>query len=251
MYRIVRYDAGYVNQWNEFVGSSINSTFLFHRDFMEYHSDRFTDFSLIVFDGTNLVALLPANRSGNEVHSHQGLTYGGLLLRDTIGVEKIETIFRAVLQFLEGEDIAVLKIKQIVSIYQKKPAFAMDYLLFKYNAHMYRRDMNLAIDFSRPPSVSRSKKKHFRRVSSLGLEVRKDNDFGTFWDDVLIPRLQERHNAKPVHTKDEIAMLHEKFPDRILQYNVYINDAIVAGITLFHFGNVIKSQYGATTAEGE
>ncbi|RZJ64421.1 MAG: GNAT family N-acetyltransferase, partial [Flavobacterium sp.] len=120
-----------------------------------------------------------------------------------------------------------------------------------YNAHMYRRDMNLAIDFSRPPAVSKSKLKHFRRVSSLGLEVRKDNDFGTFWEDVLIPRLQERHNAKPVHTKDEIAMLHEKFPDSILQYNVYFNDAVVAGITLFHFGNVIKSQYGATTAEGE
>ena len=42
-----------------------------------------------------------------------------------------------------------------------------------------------------------------------------------------------------------------KFPENIFQYNVYFEDEIVAGITLFHFGNVVKSQYGATTNRGE
>ena len=36
-----------------------------------------------------------------------------------------------------------------------------------------------------------------------------------------------------------------------MQYNVYFEDEIIAGITLFHFKNGVKSQYGATTVLGE
>jgi hypothetical protein len=45
----------------------------------------------------------------------------------------------------------------------------------------------------------------------------------------LIPNLSGRHNAEPVHSLEEIARLKELFPDNILQFNVYHNDAIVAG----------------------
>ena len=52
---------------------------------MEYHKDRFQDYSLMVFDENKLVAVLPANRVEVEVFSHQGLTYGGLVLDQKIG----------------------------------------------------------------------------------------------------------------------------------------------------------------------
>lgn len=250
-YSIIKYTSAYLKEWNGFVAKSKNGTFLFQRDFMEYHSDRFQDFSLLIFDGNKLIALIPANRVENVLHSHQGLTYGGLVLIESIGAEKVELIFNSILHFLKENDIDVLKIKQPVSIYHKEPAFELDYVLFKNEAKLYRRDMNLAIDFLKPLNISKSKLKHFRRISTLGLEIRKDNDFDNFWDKVLIPRLSERHNTKPVHTKEEIQLLHSRFPDNIIQYNVYSNDSIIAGITLFYFGNVVKSQYGATTAEGE
>ena len=48
---------------------------------MEYHADRFTDYSLLVYDGNKLLALLPANRSGDVLYSHAGLTYGGVIAR--------------------------------------------------------------------------------------------------------------------------------------------------------------------------
>jgi hypothetical protein len=51
---------------------------LFHRDFMEYHSDRFQDYSLLIFEEDKLIAVLPANRVEDRL-SHQGLTYGGLV----------------------------------------------------------------------------------------------------------------------------------------------------------------------------
>ena len=66
---------------NSFIDQAKNATFLFNRNFMDYHSDRFQDFSMMIFnEKENLVALLPANRVDDIVYSHQGLTYGVLVL---------------------------------------------------------------------------------------------------------------------------------------------------------------------------
>jgi hypothetical protein len=60
--------------WNEFARRSKNGTFLFHRSYMEYHADRFEDFSLIVRDEDGHVfALLPASLHGDVLVSHGGL----------------------------------------------------------------------------------------------------------------------------------------------------------------------------------
>ena len=60
MIEIHRYTAAYHRDWNDFVSESSNGTFLFLREYMEYHADRFTDYSLLVYDGNKLLALLPA-----------------------------------------------------------------------------------------------------------------------------------------------------------------------------------------------
>ena len=251
MYSIVPYNTTHFKQWNDFVARSKNGSFLFDRNFMGYHANRFTDASLLIYDGPKLIALLPANIANNVVYSHQGLTYGGLVLIEDLGVQNVELIFFELLRYLHTEQISLLKIKQLVSFYHKQPSFELEYILYKFDARRYNRDMNLAIDFRGKFAISKSKLKHFRRIQTLGLEIKQDNDFDNFWDTVLVPRLMNRYSAKPVHSKNEIKLLHSKFPNNILQFNVYYEGEIVAGITLFVFDNVIKSQYGATTATGE
>ena len=83
-YTVKIYQDSDYNQWNTFVALAKNATFLFHRDFMEYHKDRFEDYSLIVLDGERWVAVLPANIEEAKVFSHQGLTYGGLVYGEKI-----------------------------------------------------------------------------------------------------------------------------------------------------------------------
>ncbi|QEE51297.1 FemAB family protein [Flavobacterium alkalisoli] len=251
MYRVEKYTVDYYTQWNDFVSRSKNGTFLFHRDFMEYHSDRFIDYSLLVFENDKVVALFPANSKDDIIYSHQGLTYGGFLLENKSLGEKTEQVVNAAFQFLSEKGFKKGIIKQILPIYHKYPAFEADYALFSKGANIIRRDMNLAIDYSLPLTISKSKMKHYRRVSSLGMEIRQDNNFKDFWQNVLVPRLAARHNAKPVHTLEEIELLQSRFPENIFQYNVYYNDEIVSGITLFDSGTVVKSQYGATTGRGE
>nr|WP_322624208.1 GNAT family N-acetyltransferase [uncultured Flavobacterium sp.] len=251
MYRIERYTSDYFDQWNGFIATSKNGTFLFHRNFMEYHADRFTDYSLLVFQENKLVAVLPANVDGNTVYSHRGLTYGGLILPETITFEKVKEIFTCVLEFLDKEGIATLQIKQVPQMYYKSPAFETDYLFYAVKADLVRKDLNLAVDYRGDKWISKSKLKHYRRRSELGFVIKKGHEFKEFWEQALVPRLQSKHNASPVHTLKEIELLANRFPENIVQCNIYLNDVLMAGITLFISDGVVKSQYGATTDEGE
>ena len=73
------YESMHRSHWDAFVARSKNGVFLFFRDYMDYHSDRFRDHSLLVFEDETLIALLPANAEGDVLVSHGGLTYGGII----------------------------------------------------------------------------------------------------------------------------------------------------------------------------
>ena len=65
--------------WDEFVQSLAIIPFLLERKFMDYHAERFEDFSLLVYEKKELIAVLPAHRIGQRLLSHGGLSYGGLV----------------------------------------------------------------------------------------------------------------------------------------------------------------------------
>ena len=250
-YTVRLYEGNDYENWNAFIGQAKNATFLFHRDFMEYHSDRFQDYSLIVLDGEKWVAVLPANVVENQVFSHQGLTYGGLVYGDKIGAALVEIILDAIIDFLKKCKIENFVLKLIPDFYQARTSNEMHYFLFQKKADLLKRSMNLVIDYSKPFQISKSKLKHFRRVSELGISIEETEDFTSFWNQILIPRLREKHKAKPVHSLEEIHQLKSYFPQNIKQINAYFEGEIVAGITLFCSERVIKSQYGATSLKGE
>lgn len=237
--------------WNEFIAQSKNATFLFHRDFMEYHRDRFEDFSLLIYENEKLVALLPANILDSTVHSHQGLTYGGLIFLRKTKVEKLENIFECLIDFCKKNEVENLFYKPVPSFYFEEGNTEMEYFLFKKGAVLERKEMNLAINLKVPLHISNSKLKHFRRVEDLGLEIVEEQEFQSFVECVLKPRLQTKFGIKPVHTAEELNFLKDKFPNQIRQFSAYFEGSIVAGITIFEFDTVVKSQYGATTVEGK
>jgi lipid II:glycine glycyltransferase (peptidoglycan interpeptide bridge formation enzyme) len=111
--------------------------------------------------------------------------------------------------------------------------------------------MNMVAHLHQEVPISKSKLKHFRRTEVLGLRVVEETNFQPFWEKILEPRLVEKYAAKPVHSLAEIQLLHERFPKNIKQFSVYLEDKIVAGITIFEFENGVKSQYGATSKKGE
>jgi len=242
-YSVRLYHKNDYEHWNVFIGLAKNGTFLFHRDFMEYHNDRFRDYSLIVLDNEKWVAVLPANVVGNEVFSHQGLTYGGLVYNEKLKLAAVIEIFKGILSFLNENKIEQLQLKLIPSIYHQKPAEELNYALFLAEAKLVRRDSLAVIDLSKPYSISKTRKECIRRGIKNNLVIKEELNFKLFWDEVLEPNLDRKHQAKPVHSIAEIEMLQQKFPNNIRHFNVYQDNKIVAGTTIFISENVAHPQY--------
>ena len=242
-YRVTRYTASDYTNWNDFVDQAKNATFLFHRDFMEYHQDRFEDFSLLIFDENKLVAILPANRVGDTVYSHQGLTYGGLVYNNKTKLEKVISIFRSILFFLSENKIKKIQIKTLPSIYQDQPAEELNYALFLTEAKLERRDSLAVIDLSTRYFIANGRKEGIRKGIHANLKIKEVYHFEDFWNKILIPNLKNKHETKPVHSLEEITKLRRLFPENIRQFNVYYKEQIVAGTTVFESKKVAHSQY--------
>lgn len=216
---------------------------------MEYHQDRFEDFSLMVFEKEKLVALLPANRVGAVLHSHQGLTYGGLVLKKQLRFESVLNCYEVLLRFLQSQEISELYINEIPTIYHDLPSGEVHYLNFILDAELLRRDTLSVIDTRHRLKFSGSRLEGIGRAQKHGLDVVNDDDFENFWNRILISNLQDRHGAKPVHSLDEILYLKQKFPHQIKQFNVYHHQQIVAGATVFETKNVAHCQYISGNAD--
>ena len=170
-YTIRKYEQEDYSVWNDFVAQAKNATFLFHRDFMEYHQDRFQDFSLLIFEEEKLKAILPANKKENAVYSHQGLTYGGLVFLRKLNGEKAELILDSVLGFLKENNIEAFYYKPIPNFYFSEGNQEIDFFLLKRGAVIERKEMNLAVNLNLPLKISKSKLKHFRRIENLDLDI--------------------------------------------------------------------------------
>jgi hypothetical protein len=242
-YTVKLYEKNDFQTWNTFIGSAKNATFLFHRDFMEYHSDRFEDYSLMVYDDEKLVSVIPANRVENKVFSHQGLTYGGFVFGDKIKLGEVIAISKSVLAFLHQNEIFTLQLKLIPSIYNRFFSEEIEYCLFLTEAKLIRRDCLSVIDLEQPFSISKTRRESIRRGEKNNLVIKEELNFELFWNEILIPNLNKKHNAKPVHSVEEIVNLQKNFPENIRHFNVYFNDKIVAGTTVFVTDKVAHPQY--------
>lgn len=242
-YSIRRYTSDDYAIWNNFISSAKNATFLFLRDFMEYHSDRFEDFSLLVFEGEKLVSVLPANRVGDTVFSHQGLTYGGVVLLPKSKLYDTIFVFRAILKFLNDAKISKLYLKQIPTIYCDYSSDEINYLSHICKGKVVMKHNVSVITLNQKSLISKSRRECVNRGKNLELDIREDNKIALFWNDLLIPNLRDKYNSKPVHTAEEIIALKNKFPDNIRHFNVYKEDKLVCGTTLFITKRVVKPQY--------
>lgn len=242
-YSVKRYQEKDSADWNAFISQAKNATFLFHRDFMDYHKDRFEDYSLIVLDGKKWAAVLPANIVGNEIFSHQGLTYGGLVYNEKLKLASVIEVFKSVLFFLNDKNIQKLQMKLIPSIYHKKPAEELNYALFLAEAKLIRRDAMAVIDLSKKMLTAPGRKEGIVKGKKNNLQIKEDDSFESFWNTVLIPNLAQKYQAEPVHSLEEITKLKTLFPEKIRQFNVYENNVIVAGATIFESETAAHSQY--------
>lgn len=243
-YSVIRYSSHYYQKWNNFIDQAKNATFLFHRDFMDYHQNRFEDYSLLIFKKNSLITLFPANRVEDKIFSHLGLSYGGLVLNKSIVFSDVLESLKALLIHYNKNEIRKIHLKLLPKIYHLQPSDEIDYLLFKLKAKIIRRDLSTVIDnFNRIEITDNNRKRGLKKALRNKLKIKEVECFDGFWNTILIPNLKGSHNAKPVHSLEEINILKKRFPDNIRQFNVYKEEILVAGVTIFETEKVSHVQY--------
>src|SRR6266581_6844062 len=248
---VERYSPSRKGVWDAFIRKAKNSTFLFEREYMDYHADCFQDYSLMLYRGSEVAAVLPANLdSPGALTSHQGLTYGGLVVPRGATLNHVLSCFHAALAYLHDHQISTLRYKRIPTYYSPCPTDDVAYCLFLLEAPLYRRECSLVIPMAERLRFQKRRTRQVKRAIRARLSLREETDFGPFWELILVPRLLSRYHVRPVHTLAQIRLLASRFPKNIRQFSAYDGDEIVAGITIYETPTVAHAQYIAASEKG-
>ncbi|MDE6296403.1 MAG: hypothetical protein K2L89_01020, partial [Muribaculaceae bacterium] len=278
-YQIKKYSGADKKEWDAFVKASRNGTFLFERDYMDYHSDRFVDSSLMVYKGNRLVALLPANiDSDMVVHSHQGLTYGGWILPPAhFDGSDILEFFQEAIVLLKEWGVTGLDYKPVPYIYSARPSEEDIYALFRLGADVSEVNLSSTINLREAIIYNKLRKRSLKKALEENITIEEIRDCKEFMS-LVSECLRERHDTVPVHTAGEIKYLQECFPENIKMFGVRIcgkedkerierGDRVEekevragieeagcphlhAGVMIYDTGRVAHAQYIASSALG-
>ncbi len=250
MFEIRNYSHEHADEWNQFVAQSKNGTFLFDRRYMDYHADRFHDHSLMVYRRGKLYSLLPGNVADNTFFSHQGLTYGGLVMNEKVTAADVLDIFRLLNDKLREEGIKKVVYKPTPWIYHRLPSEEDLYALVEICNATLTRSISSAISREYPNQWYRIRQCGVRSARQAGICIEESTDLRPFWK-ILTENLRERYGLYPVHTVEEMELLHQRLPEHIRLFIAKEGGEVVGGTVLYLTDRVAHSQYIAASPRGK
>jgi hypothetical protein len=249
MIEVERYSPDRRTLWDQFVAESKNGIFLFQRDYMEYHADRFLDHSLLFFSRGALVGVMPANEAGGELVSHGGLTFGGVVTGRRMATPLMLEVFAALRSYLRQAGMGRLVYKVVPHIYHDVPAEEDLYALFHADARLVRRDVSSTIRMDSRLPLAKGRKSARSAARRYPLELARSADFESFMR-LEAEHLRSRYGVDPVHTGAEMSLLASRFPDCIKLYTAHLHGDLVAGVVIYESRQVAHAQYIASSEAG-
>ncbi len=259
MIEIKRYSVADKQRWDAFCASSLNGVFLFFRDYMDYHSDRFFDHSLLFYRGKAIVALLPCNECAEEVdgssrrvlNSHGGLTFGSFIMgRHSHQLDMMECV-EVLKNYCREQDIARVYLKPVPILLQTQPSEQDVFALIHAGAQLEKAEPSIVVRIAGyAPRTEEAR--YISRACSAQLKF-KQCDSKSEWRDyhaVLSHVLDKYHHAKPVHSLPELELLRSRFPENIKLYAVYEGEEMVAGSVVYLYNRTVHTQYMAANERG-
>lgn len=251
MVLIHRYQKEDKDIWNKFNKESKNSLFMFDRNYMDYHSNRFYDHSLMFYRDNKLIAILPMNEREDILYSHGGLTYGGFITDSKMKQHTMNDCFDKLLTYASENGFSSILYKAIPHIYHNQPAEEDRYALYANGAKLVTVDASTYINLKNPLKMPKGRKAQISRAKREGIvieELTELSDFETFIaleNDVL----SERHNTKAVHTGAELKLLCDNFPEEIHLFGAMKDGGLIAGTVVYEYSQVVHTQYMAANEE--
>lgn len=236
-------------KWDQFICNAKNSIFFFYRDYIEYHSDRFENNSLLFFKNKKLVAVMPANFKNDCLNSYDGLTFGGIISNKKMTMSLMLKIFGELKDFLKEMDINKVSYKAIPYIYHSYPAEEDLYALIRNKARLVRREVTSTIFMDDKIFFNKSRRKNIKKSKKYELKIKESHDYDTYMK-ILAKNLFKKYGVKPTHSAAEIEYLAWKFPNNIKLFTAELDDKLCSGIIIYESKNVAHAQYSASTKTG-
>ena len=255
MFDIFRYIPAKQTEWDAFIAKSKNGTFLMCRGYMDYHSDRFADCSLMFYLKGKLYAVLPANVGDGTLYSHQGLTYGGLVLSTKNTVEQVMELFDETVPYLEAEGFETFHYKQMPTIYHQCPSQEDEYVLWRHGATLEGCNISCTVPLAgtpQQPPFERRRRRGVVRAEEAGYQIVENASLEVFWP-IMVNNLRERYDASPVHSLAEMQLLQDSFPQNIQCFLCVdsMGEAQAGAVVFLTNPMTIHVQYGHATSQGK
>lgn len=249
MIQIKEYKKEYEDNWDDFVKNSTSNFLQFYRRYLEYHSHKFKDNSLMFFYKSTLIALLPANTTPGFLYSHQGLTFGGLVCKNGINSNLIKSCLKELYNYCREKKIKTLLYKILPYFYHNHPPEADLYFLINHGARIEKAELTSTINLKHIGKLSSRRKRGIKKSKEFGLEFKPSSDWKEYWD-ILEHTLQRKHGTLPTHSLEEILYLQNKLPNNIKLFGAYHNNIMLAGVVIYYSNKVAHAQYIANSEKG-
>lgn len=250
--RIIDFSAEHEEQWDAWCAGAVNGTFLHSRRFLNYHRGRFTDASTLLMEEERIVGVFPAAIALDDqklVVSHPGATYGGIVHQGRLrGTRMIEAL-SALRSHYSIRGFHTLLYKAVPHIYMLVPAQDDIYALAGLGARKAGTYLSSSIDLENRRQTTERLCRGLRKAQNI---VTISNDIsllGELWT-VLEQNLERKYGVMPTHTREEITVLRNLFPDEICIRCALLDGKVEAGIVLFNSPRVWHTQYIASSERG-
>ena len=247
---VIKYNSSLKSEWDNFITKAKNHHFMFYRDYMEYHSDRFIDHSLMIYNNGTLISCFPANMKENVFYSHAGLTFGGFITNEKMTTSLMLDVFESVINYLKNNNIKEIVYKCIPYIYHLLPAEEDRYALFINNAQLYRRDVSTTIYLDNEIKYQERRKRSIKKAKNLDIKIYESKEYDEYWK-ILSENLYTKYKTKPVHSIEEIKLLHKKFSENIKLFVSSLQDKILSGVVVYINPKIVHCQYISSSEEGK
>lgn len=259
MYEILPYSPELDQRFDHFVESeSVNGTFLQTRRFLNYHpAGRFNDASFALQKSGTIVAYFPGVIKDGAFVSHAGSTFGGpIIAKPYYTGARLFEILQEADRYLTA-NFKHITFKITPPLFALESPDLLEYVLehLGYTRHTelssqtplsknldplencnrnQRRLWNYAQKFI--GALPESEKWEYRAIES-------DEDIRMFHKFLVLSK--EKHNAKPVHSAEELIDLKKRIPQNLRFRGLFFKGRYVCGMMQFIFDrtHVLHDQY--------
>lgn len=232
--------------WTTFTERSNNGTVFHTPAFLDYHPEgRFNNHHLVVESNSDkVIAFIPGALSEIDgetwFRSYPGASYGGPVLEDSAGLDKVERMIDALVKYCRKQGFSGIEMTPPPVCYYRRPHNYIDFALIKRGFGYKKRELTAVIDLRRlgeeiDLGFSQSARRGVKKALKSGLRVVEDNSFSKFYP-VLANNLNDRHGVKPTHTLKELNLLDELLGQSAVRQFIAIDDSdrVHAGMIMFH-----------------